>query len=107
MLDGVTQPGLLAWDLVGPLLGGPMFEGLPPCDDVAVAAFAVGYSTPGGYASGLVAGSYPSGSGRFLLNTLRVLPLIDQHPAADRILLNLVEWGHATVRMPHAALEAS
>lgn len=98
MLDGLPGPGVMDWDIYGPLLAKEMFEGLPDSDDVAAAAFAVGYSRPGGYASGIVAGSYPLGEGRFLINTFQILERLGQHPAADRMLLNLVEWGHVTAR---------
>jgi hypothetical protein len=59
-------------------------------------AFAVGYSTPGGYASGVVAGAWRVGGGRLFLSAFRILEQLDRHPAADRMLLDLVRW--ATVR---------
>lgn len=91
-LDGLDARGVLDWDVWGPLLGRRMYEGMPDGADVAVAAFAVGYSTPGGYASGIVLGAYPSGSGRVILNALEVLPNLDRHPVADRLLMNLIRW---------------
>jgi hypothetical protein len=69
-----------------------LFDGQDMPDDVAAAAFAVGYSCPGGYASGILAGAYRLGAGRLVLNTLRILENLDQHPAADRLLLNLIEY---------------
>ena len=47
-----------------------------------------------GYASGLLVASYPLGAGRFVINSLRILENLDQHPAADRLLLNMI--GYAT-----------
>lgn len=92
LLDDVGAVGVLDWDRFGPLLGSRMYEGMPDGAEVAIAAFAVGYSTPGGYASGIVLGAYPSGSGRVVLNALELLPNLDRHPLADRLLMNLIRW---------------
>ncbi|MBA3944863.1 MAG: hypothetical protein H0X37_09920 [Herpetosiphonaceae bacterium] len=87
---GLPSAGVMDWDYYGPVIPHALFDGQDTPDDVAAAAFAVGYSQPGGYASGILAGSYHFGAGRFFLNTLRILEHIDQHPAADRLLLNLI-----------------
>jgi len=52
-----------------------------------------GYSCPGGYASGVLLGAYRRGEGRIVLNTLSILDHLGAHPAADRLLLNLVDYG--------------
>ena len=57
-----------------------------------VAAFATGYCTPGGYASGIMLGEYRLGAGRFILNTLNILSQVGTHPVADRLLLNLIHY---------------
>ncbi len=57
-----------------------------------------------GYASGLVAASYPFGAGRFLLNSLCILENVDRHPAADRLLLNMVAYGAALTQEAVAPL---
>jgi hypothetical protein len=56
--------------------------------EVIAAAFAVGYSTAGGYASGVLVGSYKFADGQFVVNSFPILENIDYHPAADRLLLN-------------------
>ena len=85
------QPqGIMDWDYYGPVIPHEIFEGQTTPDEVVAAAFAVGYSCPGGYASGVLLGAYRFGAGRFFLNTLHVLEHIDMHPAADRLLLNLI-----------------
>ncbi len=40
-------------------------------------------------------GSYRLGAGSFVLNSVNVVGQIDKHPAADRLLLNLIR--HARV----------
>jgi hypothetical protein len=60
-----------------------------PCDVIA-AGFAVGYSCPGGYDSGLLIGLQRVGQGALLFNALALLEHLGRHPAADRLLLNLL-----------------
>jgi hypothetical protein len=72
-----------------------LFEGQDTPDEVIVAAFAAGYSCPGGYESGVMLGSYRFGAGHLVLNTLNVLEQLDRHPAADRLLLNLIAYARS------------
>jgi hypothetical protein len=94
------------WDYYDRVIPHAFFEGQDTPVDVAAAAFAVGYSCPGGYASGVLVGAYPFGAGRFVMNTLRVLEHLDSHPAADRLLLNLVRYGQESVAEPVRELPA-
>jgi hypothetical protein len=58
---------------------------------VAAAAFAVCHSSrPDGYAAGTMLCSYKVGKGRVVLNTFKILDNVGKHPAADRLLLNLI-----------------
>jgi hypothetical protein len=45
-----------------------------------------------------VAARYRQGKGCLVLNTLNILPRLDQHPAADRLLLNFVRYGQSLAR---------
>lgn len=98
MFEGLAPPGIMDWDYYGPIITRTLFDCRDTPDDVAAAAFAVGYSIPGGYASGILAGSYRHGEGRFVLNAFRVLENIDAHPAADRMLLNLIRYAAGFVK---------
>jgi len=104
IFDGLQGKGILDWYYYGPVIPHYLFDGQETPDEVAAAAFAAGYSTPGGYASGILLGSYRFGAGRFLVNTFPVLENLDAHPAADRILLNLINYASGFVEMPMAAL---
>jgi hypothetical protein len=95
-------PGILDWDYFGPVLPSRMFTGQDTPDEVAAAAFAVGYPCPGGYAAGVVLGEYRFGVGRFLLNCFRLLDNVGAHPAADRLLVNLLQHAARTARRPRA-----
>jgi hypothetical protein len=90
--EGLPAPGILDWYYYGPLIPQYFFEGLDTPDDTAAAAFATGYSTPGGYAGGLLLGAYKMGSGRLVLNTFKLLENAGTHPAVDRMLTNVVRW---------------
>jgi len=68
------------------------------------AAFAVGYCNATGYASGLMLAEYPFGNGRFMVNTFNIQDNIDTHPAADRLLLNLIRHAVQSARGPAAPL---
>jgi hypothetical protein len=89
---GLQPQGVMDWDYYGPIIPQQIFDGQDTPDDVAAAAFAVGYCVPGGYASGILVGAYRFGTGHFIINTLRVLEHLGQHPAADRLLLNMIDY---------------
>ena len=90
---GLAPAGIMDWDYYGPLITNRFFEGQETPDDVAAAAFAICHSSrPDGYAAGVMLGAYRLGAGKFLLNTFRLLEEVDRHPAADRLLLNLIAW---------------
>jgi hypothetical protein len=90
VFDGLQAGGILDWDYYDQLISHDLFEGQDTPDQVIVAAFAAGYSCPGGYETGVMLGRYNFGAGHLILNTLNLLDQIDHHPAADRILLNLI-----------------
>lgn len=91
--DGLQTGGILDWDYYGPVISRIFFKGQPTPDETVAAAFALCHqSPPGGYTAGVMVGLYRYGSGRFILNTLHVLENVGVHPAADRLLLNLIRW---------------
>lgn len=103
IFQGLGSPGIMDWDYYGPVIPAAMFQGQNLSDDIAAAAFAVGYPLPGGYAAGVLVSSYPFGTGRFLLSSLRILENLDAHPAADRLLLNLIRYAASRMsRRPRA-----
>ena len=92
VFEGVQSGGILDWSYYDQIIPHAMFEGLAAPDETMAAAFATGYACPGGYASGLLMGAYRFHAGTMFLNTLRILEHIDVHPAADRLLLNLIAY---------------
>jgi hypothetical protein len=92
VFEGLQGRGILDWYYYGPVIPTYLFDGQETPQDLIAAAFAAGYSTPGGYASGVLLGTYRFGEGRFILNTFPLLDQVGRHPAADRLLLNLVKF---------------
>ena len=91
VFEGLQADGILDWYYFGPVLPSYVFDGQNVPDEVMAVAFAAGYSTPGGYASGVLLGLYKFGAGQFVINSFPVLEHIDSHPVADRLLLNIVK----------------
>jgi len=92
LFAGLPAPGIMDWDYYGPVIPHAFFTDQATPDDVAAAAFAVGYSCPGGYASGLLLTTYRLDQGRLLLNTFPILENLGAHPAADRLLVNMIQY---------------
>lgn len=93
LFAGLAPAGIMDWDYYGPLITNLFFEGQDTPVDVAAAAFAVCHSSrPDGYAAGVMLGIYPVGAGKVLLNTFNILDQVDKHPAADRLLLNVLAY---------------
>ncbi len=90
LFAGLQSGGILDWEYWGEVVGHAWFA-MPrnPCDIIA-AGFAVGYSCPGGYDSGLLIGLQRLGQGTLLFNALPLLEHLGRHPAADRLLLNML-----------------
>lgn len=92
VFEGLQGRGILDWYYYGPVIPQYIFDGQETPAEVIAAAFAAGYSTKGGYASGVLLGTYGFGAGRFIVNTFPLLDQVGRHPAADRLLLNLVKY---------------
>ncbi|MFA6110283.1 MAG: glycoside hydrolase family 2 TIM barrel-domain containing protein [Candidatus Latescibacterota bacterium] len=95
---GLQGNGIMDWDYYGPLLSPRLYEEQETPDEVAAAGFIVGHANYADrYTAGVVIGAYRFGAGWFALNTLNLLQHLDRHPAADRLVLNLLSWGATRV----------
>ncbi len=107
IFSGLRGPGIMDWTYYGPVIPHYVFEGQETPDDIAVVFFATGHAPTEdktGYAAGLISASYPFGAGRFFLSSLRVLENVDRHPAADRLLLNMIANAATLAQGPAAPL---
>jgi hypothetical protein len=104
VFEGLQGKGVLDMYYYGPMWPHYLFDGQETPAEVMSAAFATGYSTPGGYASGVLLGSYKFGAGQFIVNSFPILDYMDKHPVADRLLLNLIQHGAEFAIAPVVAL---
>ena len=95
------------WDFYGQMIPHDLFDGQERPDEVVAAAFAPCALNHERYASGILLGSYRFGAGQFTLNTMPILDQLDHHPAADRLLVNLVNEAAALATGPVAPLPES
>jgi hypothetical protein len=107
VFEGLLAHGIMDWDFYGPVISHYFFEGGDPPEEVIAAAFALCHSArPDGYAAGVMVGRYRFGEGSFLVNTLNVLDNVDRHPAADRLLLNMIRYAGGMANAPLVPLPA-
>ncbi len=93
VFDGLQGPGIMDWDYYGPIIPHEIFEGQDTPDETIAAGFATGNAQFGkGYGSCLLMAMYKSGKGRIILSTPCILENLDSHPAADRLLVNLIRY---------------
>ncbi len=92
VFDGIKGPGIMDWDYYGPVISNRLLVDQDEPEEVLAAAFATGYATPGGYASGIMMAVHRFGHGRFILNTFNILENVDSSPAADRLTVNLLNY---------------
>ena len=108
---GLQTGGILDWDYYDQIIAHEIFQGQDTPDETICAAFAAGYNSGTakneGYVSGIMLGRYVLGTGSFVLNTLNVLDQVDEHPAADRLLLNLIGYARGCTRKKTAAIPAT
>lgn len=93
---GLPGPGIMDFDYYGPVIPHEVFEGLDTPDETLAAAFATGYyAYPRAYGSSLLMAAYRAGKGRFILSTPYLLENLADHPAAGRLLTNLIQYAQA------------
>ena len=88
IFDGLPAGGLMDNVYYRELIPDAVWSGQdPPAEAVAGAI-----KTSQGYASGLTMAVYPLGAGRFVLNTLAIRENLGRHPAAERLLRNMLRY---------------
>ncbi len=89
IFKGTPAGGLMDPTYYGPLLRDNYHvRGGDPSEAVAGEI-----KTSQGYDAGLTVAVYRRGKGRFIVNTLQIRPNLGRHPAADRLLLNMLRYG--------------
>ena len=90
--------GMMNWDYYRYLICGAYFRSDEKAEDVASICFGVGEHAPGGYQGGMELCAYAVGRGRLVLNAYALLENLNQNPAADRLLLNILNAESARLR---------
>ncbi|MCX6873141.1 MAG: glycoside hydrolase family 2 [Verrucomicrobia bacterium] len=94
IFDGLPSGGLMDYTFYRELIPDTVLIGQdPPAEAVAGAI-----NASRDYSSGLMLAVYRSGSGRFILNTLLIRENLGTHPAAERLLRNLLNYGNSPPR---------
>lgn len=102
IFEGLPCGGLMDYTFYRDIIGPRGFAGQDtPAEVVAGANF----SCPA-YASGLLTSVNRLGTGQFILNTLNIRENLGRHPAADRLLLNMLRYATRDAKEPLADLPA-
>jgi hypothetical protein len=100
IFDGLPSGGLLDYAFYRELIPDLAWVGQDPPKEAVAGAINASI----GYDSGLLVAVYRLGAGRMVLNTLLVQENLDRHPAADRLLWNMLRYAAAEQDKPPAAL---
>jgi hypothetical protein len=90
LVEGLAVPGLMDWRRFGPVLPRHLLQG--DAEKVAAFAAAVGFPSPGGYVSGLLAASFRQGTGRVVVSTFDLLGNLGSLAVADQLTANLLRY---------------
>ncbi len=100
LFEGLPAGGLLDMTFYRDLIPDLVWVGQEPPAEVVAGAI----NTSQDYSSGLLVSVYQLGAGRFILNTLLIHENLGSQPAADRLLLNALEYAGRDLEKPLAEL---
>ena len=102
MFDGLPAGGLMDYTFYREIIPDAVWMNQDP----PVEAVAGAIKASQDYSSGLMLSVYPLGAGRFVLNTLLIRENLGRHPAAERLLRNLLRSAGNDLQQPVADLPA-
>ena len=88
IFDGLPCGGLMDYTYYREIIPDAVLVGQDPPAEAVAGAIKASQD----YSSGLLVAVYKSGSGRFILNTLLIRENLGSHPAAERLLRNLLNY---------------
>lgn len=100
IFDGLPSGGLMDYTFYRELIPDLVFAG----QEAPTEAVAGAVKASQDYDSGLMMSVYTLGEGRFVLNTLNIRHQLTTHPAAGRLLLNLLRYASRDAEKPLAPL---
>jgi hypothetical protein len=98
LFDGLPGGGLMDYTFYREIIPDHAWVGL----DAPAEAVAGGINAAIAYSSGLTLSVHELGAGRFMLNTLRIRENLGIHPAAERLLRNLLRYAARNADQPLA-----
>ena len=101
VFGGLPSGGILDYTFYRDVISATVYRDLP----TPFEAISGMIQTSGGqedYCSDLVVAEYPFGAGRVLLNSLKLRDNLGQVPAADRLLVNLINYAAKDPNQPLA-----
>ncbi|MBN2292761.1 MAG: hypothetical protein JXM70_10070 [Pirellulales bacterium] len=100
IFDGLPAGGLMDWEFYREVIPDNVYIGQNPAGEAVAGAM----KTSQNYHAGLTVAVHHLGAGRFVLNTMFIPQNLGKHPAADRMLLNMLQYGEADAEKPLAPL---
>jgi hypothetical protein len=108
IFDGLPSGGMMDYTFYREIIPDMVWSG----QDAPTEAVAGAINAAQGYSSGLLVAVYDLGAGRFILNTLHIREnlrspagrLAGNHPAAERLLRNMLRYAGRDVHKPRADL---
>jgi hypothetical protein len=100
IFDGLPAGGLMDYTYYREIIPDAAWIG----QDLPAEAVAGGINASQGYSSGLYVAVYELGAGRLILNALRIRENLGSHPAAERLLRNMLRYGARDLGKPPAEL---
>ena len=102
IFEGLPAGGLMDYTFYRDLIPDALWMGQEPPREAVAGAIKASQD----YSSGLLVTVNELGAGRFILNTLRIRENLGSHPAADRLLNNLLRFAAGERQKPLADLPA-
>ena len=100
IFDGLPAGGLTDYTFYRELIPDAVWAGQEPPAEAVAGAIKASQD----YSSGLMVSVYDLGAGRFILNSLRIRQNLGRHPAAERLLRNMLRYAAVEVGKPVSAL---
>jgi len=102
VFEGLPAGGLMDHPFYREIIPSNTWVGQDPPQEAVAGAIKASQD----YSSGLMLSVYPFGSGNFILNTLLIRKNLDTHPAAERLLRNMLRYAAQDQNKPIEKLPA-
>jgi hypothetical protein len=102
MFEGLQSGGLMDYNYYREIIPDLVWQGQNPPEEAVAGAIKASQD----YCSGLMVSVYRLGEGRVILNTLQIRENLGSHPAAERLLRNMLRYASCDLAKPIKPLPA-